>query len=537
MKQVQKLVTSIIGATLLFASCSTGNITPDKKIFYMAVDKTLGTLDPIVTNQIAEQEQINQMMEGLTRLGKTQEIELAGAESVDISADKMTYTFNLQKAAVWTNGESVTAHDYEYAWQQLATNPLTGFQRSMDVFVNGTEVRNGEKPATELGATAIDDFTFEVKTTRPYEPLLSLLSTTAFFPVHQETYETLGPEGYGQSIETIMTNGPFTLVKYEPDSILEYIKSETYWDRDNVQLDGAEVRVISELTTQGTMFNAGEIDVLRVTGTLVDSYDEENTISQVEQRQMYIYFSSFEGKENKLFANKNFRQALAHAIDKSILTKNIVKDGAQPLEGIITNGFMKVNGQDFREIVNANNEPVFNVEKAQEYLEAAKKELGADISLTFDFYYQELDLHNKVFENVKNQIETNLPSVTMNIISKPNQIYFPEHVANAENAAMVTWSASYADPESFMTLFEYGSTYNTYKYNNPEFEAKITEAKLETDALKQVLLYGEAESILIEDAVYIPLYQLGMKFRVQEGIEIAVNPFTPVINFKYVAKK
>ena len=50
--------------------------------------------------------------------------EYAGAESMDVSDDGLVYTFHLRKDAKWSDGQPVTAADYEYGWKRLLNTAI-----------------------------------------------------------------------------------------------------------------------------------------------------------------------------------------------------------------------------------------------------------------------------------------------------------------------------------------------------------------------------------------------------------------------------
>ncbi len=64
-------------------------------------------------------EVVNNLFEGLTRLDKNHQPKPAVAERIEESEDWLTYTFHLRDNAKWSNGEPVTAQDFEYAWKRV----------------------------------------------------------------------------------------------------------------------------------------------------------------------------------------------------------------------------------------------------------------------------------------------------------------------------------------------------------------------------------------------------------------------------------
>lgn len=533
MKKFLKSLTVLLALTVALAACS-GGAQNGKKEFRLAIERAMTTLNHQITTSRAEMEQISQVMEGLTRYDENKKLSASGAESWEISDDYLTYTFKLRKDAKWTNGEPVTAHDYVFAWKTLLLNPKAGYNYVLTILENGPAVKAGEKQPEELGVKAIDDYTFEVKITQPYAPFLDAVSTVTYYPLNEKAYNEIGEEAYGTSAETIMTNGAFTLSKYDAASLLEFTKSEEYWDKKNVALEKVTVNIVSELATQSVMYDNNELDILRITGSLTDQYkDDQYTVTELESRIIYMYLSGTTATPDVLLGNANFRQAIARVLDKEVIAENILKDGSKPLEGLIPAGFGDVKNKDFRQFAGTYNEKTEDVNAAKELLAKAKAELPAGTPLVINIAVQESATFKKVFENVKSQIESALPDVTVNLETVPNQLYFAQVMKKATPAGVGSWSAAFTDYFNFMELFTAGATFNYADYNNPEFGALVDEARIEGDTVKQAELYAKAEKILVEDAVYIPLYQVGAKYQLKPHVKgFVLNQVAPSIDYK-----
>jgi len=142
-KVVVFLVLCMLAAT--FAGCgtkSTGSVDTSD----MAADQTVrynlavepGSLDPAAAVGNPELGTLIQLFDGLTRNDKNNVPQPAIATSWDVSSDKLTYTFHLRDAK-WSNGDPVTAPDFEYAWKR-ALAPETAGDFAYQLYY----VKNGE---------------------------------------------------------------------------------------------------------------------------------------------------------------------------------------------------------------------------------------------------------------------------------------------------------------------------------------------------------------------------------------------------------
>ena len=140
------------------------------------------SLDPQQATDGTSFEVIADYTDGLMQMDADGQAVNAIAESYDISEDGLTYTFHLRADANWSNGEPVTANDFVFAWQR-AVDPEIASEYSymlsdIGQIVNAQEIIDGTKDKSELGVTAVDDKTLEVKLNVPVSYFLSLM----YFP-------------------------------------------------------------------------------------------------------------------------------------------------------------------------------------------------------------------------------------------------------------------------------------------------------------------------------------------------------------------
>ena len=155
--------------------------------------------------------------------------EYAGAESMDVSDDGLVYTFHLRKDAKWSDGQPVTAADYEYGWKRLL-NPEYGYSYSFFLFnvVGAEEYYNGQGSADEIGIKAVDDYTFEV-TLKVADPTFqSKLVATPLYPTRQDVAEAAGDQ-WGKDWTKCVYNGPFAMTNLVEDNSMTWVKNDQYW--------------------------------------------------------------------------------------------------------------------------------------------------------------------------------------------------------------------------------------------------------------------------------------------------------------------
>ena len=135
------------------------------------------------------------MYENLVTLDDDDNTVPGAAESWDYDEDTLTYTFHLRKDGVWTNGDPVTAKDFEFAWSQ-ALNPdvASDYAYFLYFIKNAEKYFNGEVTWDEVGVKVVDDYTLEVTMEQPTPYALFLFSFGTLAPINQRFYEAVGAD-------------------------------------------------------------------------------------------------------------------------------------------------------------------------------------------------------------------------------------------------------------------------------------------------------------------------------------------------------
>ena len=165
-------------------------------------------------------------------------------DTYEVSDDKLTYTFHLRDGIQWSNGEPVTAADFVYAWlKQMSADATNGYSFIMtDYIVNGQEYNEGSVEASEVGVKAVDDQTLEVQLKSPTPYFLNLTTMDMFFPVNEAFCEEQGTN-FALSPDSMLYCGPYVITDYDPAVGVTFAKNDNYWDKDNVAIEDAQVRV------------------------------------------------------------------------------------------------------------------------------------------------------------------------------------------------------------------------------------------------------------------------------------------------------
>jgi ABC-type oligopeptide transport system substrate-binding subunit len=527
---------SIMGLLLsvVLAACGGGGASSGK-VLRIARSVPSDTINNLINESSENSLIIDNFSEGLVRYDKNEK--LVGGLAESWKNEGTVYTFKLRPNLKWSNDTPITAQDFVFGWQTLMSHPNAPYKFMMEDIKNGKAVAAGTMPASELGIKAVDDRTLEVSVEQERAYILSMLTHSTFFPLNEAFYNEVGAEGYATSADKVLASGAFKLTEYAPDTGYTFVKNLNYWDAGNVKLDEVNVRVIKESATQDTLYQNGELDAILIDSNLYDKYKDDSNLQSFKTASMYqIYLSGNTATPSAALSNRDFRQAVNYAVDKTLLTQSVLKNGSVPLDYLIPQDFGDINGRSYRDFtrVGTGDELRFDVAKAQEYLAKAKETLS-DADLNFTLSFGEAEINKLAFENVKGQIETNLPGVRVNLTSVPSSTYFKGLARGDTPSAASGWTPDFRDVATFFQTFTTGNDMNYGRYSNPEYDALYIKAQAELDPAVRANLFKEAETILVNDGAFVPLFQRGRRFLVNEKVEgFHFNVSSPEFSFQFI---
>lgn len=529
------LLGSIVVLSLILGACgNNGGKTSEttKKETKEAISQSIvistpapiSTLDTTQTTDKNTFTMVQHLFEGLTRFDETTTPVPGIAKTIDVSEDGKEYNFTLREDAKWSNGETITAHDFEYAWKRLLSPDTQGPNAYLlDNVVNGLAVRNGEKPVDEVGFKAISDTEFKVTLENPQPSFLSVLAIGWLAPQQQAYVEKTGA-AYGTNSDSLLYNGAFVLTNWDGTSdtwTLE--KNKEYYDQEAVKLEEVSVQTLKEENTGISLFEGGDLDLVRISGQNVAQYS--NLDGYVTFNDVANSFLDFNKKEGSPLANLDLRKAIALAIDKEALTESVLADGSKPLNGLVPAGLYSnpETNEDYRKY--SGDHVTYNVDEAKKHWKQAQKEVGEKLEV--NLLAADTDQGKKVSEYIQSQLEENLPGLKINVNLQPsNNVNQSRREKNYE-ISLSGWIAGSSEIDSYFNLYVTNSSYNYGNYNNKEYTDLVVKAKTvdANDSNKQFEDYKKAEEILLEqDSAHVPVYQSASNYLVNPKIKNVEYP-------------
>lgn len=454
---------------------------------------------------------INAMIECLYRDDENDVPQPAGAETVDISDDKLVYTFHLREDATWSNGDPVVATDYEFAWQQALNPEVASDYAYMLYFIHNAEPYfNGEVEWSEVGVKVIDDYTLEVTLDNPLPYATDLFAFPTLAPINQKFYEEVGADKYATDAEYFCCNGMYELTEWSHNSQIVFQKREDYWNADAVGPDEIVYKIITDSQAGLNSYLSREIDYTDLdSGEVVQQAEAAGFEVGVKPARSSYYL--IVNTEDEFMSNQNLRLALAYSIDKQALVDTVYQNDNQPMTSFTPPAIMGANDSSFQEALVAERGEMYpgngDLEKAQEYLQAALEELGctaADLTLSIDCADDSLRRNCATFLQEQWRQNLGLENITV------NSMQTKQVSANRQSGdycmSLGGWSPDYNDAINFLDLWVTDGGNNDSFWSNAEYDELIAQATAEADEeVRQQYLF-DAEEILAAEMPVIPLY-------------------------------
>ena len=497
------------GATTTAANGGSASGTSDLNVM---LETPVEALDPQQAVDGTSFEVIADYTDGLYQMDKDGEAVPALAADTQISEDGLSYTFKIRDDAKWSNGEPVTAQDFVFAWQRAVDPKVASEYAYMlsDVgqIKNAADIIAGKKDKSELGVTAVDDKTLKVELNVQVPYFLGLMYFPTFYPVNQKFFESCG-DTFATSPETTLSNGAFILDSYEPAATAFHLKKNPdYYDAKRVKLTGINYQVIQDSQQALMSYQTGAVDTTLVNGEQVDQVKDDPTFHAIAAG--YLWYVVPNISKVKELSNLNVRLAMTMAINRESITTGVLKDGSIPTYTAVPIDFATgPDGSDFAgDQKKFENVCRFDAAAAADYWKKGLEELGVS-SISLNMIVDADDAPQKVAQVLKEQWETTLPGLTVNLVVEPKKQRVQDMQDGNFEVGLTRWGPDYADPMTYLGMWGTGNSNNYGEWSNADYDAILaacTTGDLAMDAAGRWAKLLDGEKIVMDNAVIFPLY-------------------------------
>lgn len=477
------------------------------------------------------------MYENLVTLDDDDNTAPGAAESWDYDEDTLTYTFHLRKDGVWTNGDPVTAKDFEFAWSQ-ALNPdvASDYAYFLYFIKNAEKYFNGEVTWDEVGVKVVDDYTLEVTMEQPTPYALFLFSFGTLAPINQRFYEAVGADLYSTEAQYFCTNGPFALTEWSHNDKIVMQKNDAWHGAADVEVEEIDWKIITDANAALSSFLAGDLDMVGLgTGELIKQAEAAGATIQsyTDGTSFYIYFNN----NDQYLSNVNLRRALFNAIDEQKEIDTVWQNDNEPMTSFTAPGVSATDGTSFAGKVGELYAPSRDQEKAKEYLATALSELGCTVDelsahLSIDCGDSPTSIAEASFYQEQWRQVLGIEVTVNSMITKQGS----QNRKTGNYVMSITgWGPDYNDPNTFLDLWVTDGGNNQTGFSNERYDELIDLAAKETDLEKRESYFIECEQIIADQLPIGPAFWRASSYACSDKIKGGMHRSTfQDINAVYV---
>ena len=527
------IIAACLGA--LLSACGTGesNVAAGNKTGFLHYGNGAEPqgLDPHVVTGVPESHIVRALFEGLAVKNPiTLESEPGVAERWAISEDGRVYTFYINPEAKWSNGERMTASDYVWSWNR-ALHPDTGSLYAYMLYPIVNSEAYSKREITDfgkVGVKALDDLTLQVTLNEPTPYFLQLMDHYSTFAVHPETLLKHGKmtDRYTPwtRVGNMVSNGPFTLEEWSLNRRIIVEKSDHYWDRDNVSLNGVYFYPTENLVSEERMFRAEQLHFTQtVPLDKIPAYRERENSPYVQAPYLGTYYYLI-NTDRPPVDDARVRKALSFALDRDKLTNTVLQNTAIPAYSITPPNTLGYYPPKLFE---------YDIEEARRLLAEAGYPNGEGWP-GLEIVYNTQEAHRKVAVAIQQMWKEAL-NIDITISNQEWKVYLNTISQRQFQVARRGWIGDYVDANNFLDLFLTDGGNNNTGYSDPVFDDIILHRAPKAKSREErYQLFYEAETMLLEEMPFIPIYTYTSKHLVHPSVEGIYPNLMDSLNLKYV---
>jgi peptide/nickel transport system substrate-binding protein len=472
------------------------------------------TLDPAFVSDIYSRTVVMQISKGLVQFDAHLNPIPAIAEFWEASRDGRIWTFTLRQGVKFHHGREVTAQDFVYSFTRLlspkALGPVTDFLRRIqgaDEFIEG-------KAGRVQGLKVIDRYTLQLALKEPFAPSLTVLGLANAAVVPQEEVERLG-EGFARAP---VGAGPFKLVRWEPGGEIVLAANEHYYE-GRPFLDTVVFKIGGTFEQTFAQFLAGNLDEAIIPSGKTEEVQNNPRYRQYQllrKPTLGLLFIGF-NTHLKPFDDKRVRQAFNYAVDKEAIVREITQMGSLPANGVLPPG-MPGHDPDLQGYA-------YNPAKAKQLLAEAGYPNGAGFPAVQLWTVSKAESTKAELAAYQRYLAE--LGVKLDIHFVDAWTRYTEMLQRGDlQMFRYAWYADLPDPDNFFfPLLHSAGQPNPMRYQNPQVDRLLEQAREELDYSQRVRFYREAERIVMEDAPWITQHNHIFEYLYQpyvQGVEVSL---------------
>lgn len=505
-KLLTTLLISLTIAGLNGCSKSSNSSNLSKDTINIDVGDDAPTIDPVMTQDVTSARVLYDLFAGLVDFNQKNETIPGLAEKWDISPDGKTYTFHLRDGLKFSDGTPITADDVVFTWQRVA-DPKVGSPYNMlaSNIVNGQAIIDGKAQASSLGIKAIDSKTVQISLNHPDPAFLQICTMPNVAIVSKANLTKFGDKWTDP--KNMVTSGAYTIKEWVVKGHMLVTKNPNYYDAKEVTIPNVNFLPLVDTSSSLSQYRTGTVDV-----TYSIPVDQYKSIKQEFGNQLHQFalealsYYDFNMTLPKYANNKDLRQALTMAVDRDVITKDVLGQGQIPAYSYVTSTIEggKFAGIDYDWAKLPRNK---QIAMAKDLF--AKAGYGPSHPLEISIAYNTNDANKKIAIAMGAMWQQVFGADSIKVTQANQEWKTFLQARNQANydIARDAWTADYNSVDSYTVLYYCKGTQNNSKYCNPEYNKLINQAQQTTNPDERVKLISQALQVAQADYAVIPIYQ------------------------------
>ena len=472
------------------------------KILLVGNGTEVETLDPHLANGIPEHAVISSLMEGLVApAAENPDADAPGAAASWEQKDFTVWTFHLRPNGKWSDGTPLTAHDFVYAYQRILSPDLgASYGQMLYPLLNAEEFNGGKlKDFTQVGVKALDDITLQLTLTGPTPYFPGMLKHYSWFPVPRHVIEKFGTMTQRDTPwykpGNQVGNGAFKLKAWRFTHYVAVERNPFYWDAATVKLNEIHFFPIVSDATEERAFQDGQLHVTEMVPLSRIPYYRQQPQVYHEDPHLATYFYRVNTTKPP-FNDKRVRRALALAIDRESLIRNVLRAGQKPAVGLTPAGCSA--GYETPQGV------TFNPAEAARLLAEAGYPGGKGFP-KFEILINTLESHRTIAEAIQEMWRKHL-NIPVGILNQDWQVYLDSQRKMEYDVCRAGWVGDYSDPLTFLGTMRSTDGNNNTGWGSARYDELLNLSSREPDQKKRFAMLREAETLMLDEMPVLPIY-------------------------------
>jgi len=512
------------------ASAPAGDHAP--QVFRFANGTEPQDIDPQVISGVPEFHLVMALFDGLVIPDPKDLHPIPGlASSWEVSPDGITYTFHLRDNLKWSDGVPITTDDVLTSWKRMISPKVASeYAYLIYNFVKGAKdyYEGRETDFSKVGFSAPDSKTVVVTLNSPTPFLINIIAdhyAWSILPIH-----TLLKFGVLTDRSTQWTkpgnfvgSGPFMLKEWIQEEKIVVVRNPNYWDAANVKLDEVDFIPTEDISGEERMFRAGQLDITNeVPDSKIEVYKREHPELLHLDPFLGTYFYRCNVARPPL-NDKRVRQALAIAIDREEITRDIRKGGEKPAYAISYPGDA---GYTPKARISG------TLDDARRLLAEAGYPGGKGMP-TLQILYNTAESHKQIAEALQEMWRTRL-GVATELVNQEWKVYMDNQHAINFQLERTGWIADYADPHVFLEIWETGNGNNDTNWGSPAYDQLLKDALHAKDTAERYGYYQKMDAILVDECPILPIYYYSRRYLMSPKVRGFWPNVLDIHPFKYI---